>query len=171
MDRVIGLDLSLTSTGVAGSTWTEKIKPTAKLRGHERLDWILGRISEFTRGADMVVVEGPSFGSVGSGQHERGGLWWSATRQLWRANVATAVMPPTNLKQFITGKGSSGKDDVLREVTKRFPWFTGGNDEADALVLCAAGHAWLGEPIVALPEASKKALVKCQWPEDRVLAS
>lgn len=164
MIRIVGVDLSLVSTGVAGGAWTERIEPK-RLTGHQRLQHICDHLAGYTRNAALVVVEGPSFGSIGKGQHERGGLWWMVTHQLWRAGTPFAVVPPSNLKQYATGKGGAGKDDVLREVTKRFPWFEGGNDEADALWLAAMGHDWAGQPIVAVPATHRKALTAVDWPD------
>lgn len=162
--RVVGLDLSLTATGVAGPTWTEVLKPGDKRRGHERLDWLMENIASYVHSAGLVVVEGPSFGSVGRGQHERGGLWWMATSRLRKADIPTAIVPPSNLKQYITGTGSASKAAVVREVTKRFPWFDGGEDEADALVLVAMGLDQAGAPAVAMPKRNRDALAKVAWP-------
>ncbi len=41
---------------------------------------------------------------------------------------------------------------------RRFDWFSGGNDEADALWACAMGHAHLGQPLLELPKAHLDAL-------------
>src|SRR5699024_12232855 len=68
--RVIGLDLSLTSSGVASSLgWTDTIRPK-KIRGLERLRMILESVRAYTSGYDLVVLEGPSFGHSGFRQHE-----------------------------------------------------------------------------------------------------
>lgn len=56
--RVIGLDLSLTSTGVAGGGWAEELRPGPR-RSHERMAWLRGHIHALTGGAHLVVVEGP----------------------------------------------------------------------------------------------------------------
>jgi hypothetical protein len=57
---VIGLDLSLTSTGIAGTDWADALR--TKGRGHVRLAWLRQEITERVRLADLVVVEGPSAG-------------------------------------------------------------------------------------------------------------
>jgi hypothetical protein len=133
---VLGLDLSLSSTGVAGNAgggWADVIKPPAKLRGHERMAYIRGAILDrYIPGVTLVAVEGPSYGNQGAqrqaGHHERAGLWWLLTHYLWAADVPTIVVPPASLKKYATGKGNAGKDDVLREVVRRFPWFQGDNN-------------------------------------------
>jgi hypothetical protein len=168
---VVGLDLSLSSTGVAVarsdlSVSADRIRPHPKLRGHERLGWLSARVGDFTGGACLVVVEGPSYGSKGGCAHERAGLWWLVTHRLWRAGVPTAVVAPASLKKYATGRGNAGKDEVLAGVVRRFPGVAvDGNDEADAVVLAAMGADKLGFPPVPMPAAHREALVKVSWPE------
>ncbi len=167
--KVVGLDLSLTSTGVAcawprGAYDTSRIKPGEKLRGHQRLALLLDRIGLVATDVDLVVVEGPAFGAKGSAYHQLAGLWWMATHELWKRDVPLAVASPAAVKQYATGRGTAGKDDVLMAVARRFPDFNGGNDEADALVLAAMGADWFGMPLVTIPAAHRKALDKVEWP-------
>lgn len=166
---VLGLDLSLTSTGIALITadqppTTRRLTPPAKLRDHHRLNWLLDNIANTAGRTNLVVVEGPSYASTGRGQHERAGLWWLTTHHLWAAGIPTAIAPPAALKRYATGRGNAGKDDVLREVTRRFPTFGGGNDEADALVLAAMGADHLGQPLTPMPATHRTALDGVQWP-------
>lgn len=164
--QVVGLDLSLTCTGLAGRDWTATLKPPAKLRGVERLVWIRGAlIDRHVIDADLVVLEGPSYGSVGRGQHERGGLWWIVAVMLAEEGCRYAVASPAARAKYATGKGNAGKADVVREVTKRFPWFAGGEDEADALVLAAMGADHLGTPLAPMPATHRAALAAVDWPE------
>jgi hypothetical protein len=166
---VRGLDLSLTSTGVAGNAgWVDTLKPPAKLRGHERMAWLLERIADHCRGVDLVVVEGPSYGNQGahrqSGHHERAGLWWMATHALWRAGVPVAVASPASVKKLATGRGNAKKDEMVLAAARRFDWFDGDNNACDALWLCAAGADWLGVPMVQMPAANRGALDGIDWP-------
>lgn len=165
---VIGLDLSLTATGVASTRrWTTVIKPAATMRGHIRLQHICDAVLDMLP-ADiaLVVVEGPSYGNQGrqSGHHERAGLWWMVTHSLWKRDVDYAVASPAARAKYATGKGNAGKADVIREVTRRFDWFNGGEDEADALILAAMGGDWLGHSIVEMPQIHRKALDAVRWP-------
>jgi Holliday junction resolvasome RuvABC endonuclease subunit len=172
VSTVVGLDLSLACTGVAlakdGGYETFKLKAPSVLRSHERLSWLLDQILK-PWNADLFVVEGPSFGNQGSGErqkghHERAGLWWLVTHGLWAEHQDVAVVPPAALKRYATGKGNAGKDDVLREVVRRFPAFNGGNDEADALILAAMGADRLGTPVVTMPATHRTGLDAAQWP-------
>jgi Holliday junction resolvasome RuvABC endonuclease subunit len=167
--KVIGLDLSLTCSGIAGIGWTDTIRPGAKLRGHERLQWIQERVGDFVRTSDLVIVEGPSYGNQGqqrqSGHHERAGLWWLITQTLWTIKTPFAVVTPAGRAKYATGRGNAAKADVVREVTRRFDWFDGGEDEADALILAAMGADHLGHPMVVMPKLHRDALDAVAWPE------
>lgn len=159
--KIIGLDLSLTSTGVAGDGWTDTIVPGSR-RGHERLQFIRDAIGDYTRMTDFVVIEGLGFG------HDRdranAGLSWIVRHDLWRRDLGYGLVPPSNRMKYATGKGQADKDAVLLAVARRFEWFDGGNDEADALVLAAMGYDRAGAPLVVMPEAHRKALAGCKWP-------
>lgn len=166
--KVLGLDLSLTSPGLAGNGWADTLKPPAKLRGVERMGWIRGAITDrYLTGVALVVVEGPSYGNQAgqSGHHERAGLWWLIRYTLHRRAVPVAVVSPASLKMYATGRGNAGKDDVLREVTRRFDWFQGDNNAADATILHTMGADHLGHPPVGMPKTNRNALAKCDWPD------
>lgn len=165
--RVIGCDLSLSGTGLGSNAgWTVTLKPPAKLRGHERMAWLLEQIASYTRGADLVVIEGPSYGSQAgqAGHHERAGLWWLVTHRLWVAGQPLAVAPPKSVKKFATGNGNAGKDSMMLAAARRFPDFDGDNNACDALFLAALGADHLGVPMVVMPQAHRVALDGVAWP-------
>src|SRR6185312_10547010 len=113
--NVIGLDLSLTSTGIANPEQTKAVKPK-KLGGVERIRWItaqiIGHIADPVS-PPTVAIEGPSYGSQHGREHERGGLWWYVVVQLDLLGYPLVVVPPAVLKKYATGKGNAGKDEVL----------------------------------------------------------
>lgn len=168
---IAGLDLSLTSTGLAvadhGDVRLHRIQPR-KLAGHDRLNFLLDDISQ-VRGADLVVVEGPSYGSTGGSQHERAGLWWLVAHYLWLQHLPYAVVPPSVLKKYATGYGGgpkSGKDQVLAAVIRRYPDVpVDGNDVADALVLAAMAADQYGEALEPVPKLNRAALGSVTWPD------
>ena len=167
--RVIGLDLSLTSTGVASSLgWTRRIttKPTDYTTTFARLREIRSRVRDCVRNADLVVVEGLALGSQ-TGQHlTRAGLWHLVMESVDAAGIPWTEVPPATLKRYATGKGVAPKDEVLLSVARRFPdWDVTNADEADALVLAAMGADHLGHPLVEMPATHRSALDKVAWPE------
>ena len=165
--RVVGVDLSLTGTGLAdGESVAETIRPK-HITGHERMAFILG---EVVRAANdprvaLVVIEGPSFGSTGGSAHERAGLWWLVAHELWALTIPYAVVSPSARAKYATGKGNAQKDDVLAATIRRWPAFTGSdNNAADAWILAAMGRDHLGLPVTAMPDLNRVALAKVAWP-------
>jgi Holliday junction resolvasome RuvABC endonuclease subunit len=167
MSRVVGLDLSLTGTGIAsigehGFDAIETIKtPKAKIEGHERLHRILNAVTGHTFGADLVVVEGPSFGSQGNALHQMGGLWWLVTHRLWSTSVPYIIATPSQVKKFATGSGTADKDRVIAETVRRWPRLDiRDNNQADALNLALIGKRFLGEPADDYPKTHTVVLDK-----------
>lgn len=170
---VCGIDLSLTSTGLAriseGGLETATFKP--KIRSYDRLrqirNEVLGWLGATTAhaAADLVVVEGPSFGSTGSSFHQLGGLWWFVTEALDFGGWTWTAASPSSLKTYATGKGNAGKDAVLLAAARRFAAFDGDNNAADAAWLAALGAEHLGCPLAPVPQTHLRALASVPWPE------
>lgn len=164
---VVGLDLSLTSTGVAGVDWADQLKPRTK--GHKRMSWLLMEILDRTKSADLVVVEGPSYGhGAMAGHHELAGLWWLVTHALWRRDLPYAVCPPAQRAMYATGKGNASKGEVRDGVREYFGVEcegAGRYDKADAVAMACLGAHWLGYPVTILPDAHTRAVRGVAWPE------
>lgn len=171
--RVVGLDLSLARTGWAKlaaqyMTSVGVLAPHAALRGYERMRFLRGEARSLCQGADLVVVEGPSYGSAAGqkGHHERAGLWWLVTYDLWAAGVPVAVAAPAAVKKYATGRGNAPKDAVLTSVVRRYRNAeVTDNNEADALVLAAMGADHLGFPLTDVPGGHRAALAAVAWPD------
>jgi crossover junction endodeoxyribonuclease RuvC len=185
--KVVGLDLSLTSTGVAVATpdgaitdrITTKPVPNATLTDRaDRLQGIArGIVSGYTSGADLVLIEGPSYGSTTPHQHDRAGLWWLVVARLMSTLVPVVEVPPSTRMRYATGRGNASKDDVLSAVIRRYPHIdVNGNDEADSLILAAMGARHLGHPLERgtapgniLPKTHLAAMGAVHWPNpDRI---
>lgn len=176
--RVIGLDLSLSSTGLACDCGLHRIKshPRFEITRFSRLRMIklgvlhhvLGTPEICGRGerVDLVVVEDLALTRT-TGQHlTRAGLWHLVMNWIDNESVPYAIVSPTSLKKYVTGRGNAGKDEVLANAIRRFPDAPiYGNDEADAYTLRAMGLDWLGCPPVKMPAAHRAALEKVAWPE------
>lgn len=166
--KVVGLDLSLASTGVACNLgWADhiRVKRSTVVSPFTRPRQIRTAVMDHVRGAALVVVEGLAVHSQ-TGRHlERAGLWHLVMEEIDGADIAWAEVSPTGLKKYATGKGNAAKDEVLAAVIKRFPTFdVGGNDQADALVLAAMGSDHLGHPLIDMPVEHRKALKAVAWP-------
>lgn len=170
---VVALDVSLTCTGVAGVGWTDRIR--TPLRGDERLAYLEAEIVSFIRSADLVVMEGPSYGHSGPRFHEDlAGLRVLVRRYCHHQQLPYAIIPPSSLKLYTAGRGNAAKGEVRSAVAERYGIHTEGPgryDQADAYGALAAASDWLGQPLAAVPEKNHGALAGCQWPErERVMA-
>lgn len=104
--RIIGLDLSLTATGICDDDGPTVYK--SKLRGPERLDDIARRVFTYTDHADLVVLEGYSYASHNQA-HQLGELGGVVRRDLWTSGTPYVDVAPALLKRFATGKGNANK--------------------------------------------------------------
>src|SRR5687768_2777420 len=133
MMGVVGLDLSLTSTGVAradGSTFTVR----SKLRGMPRIHEIWTQLAQQALGSTfLTVIEGYSMGTArqNSHAHALGELGGVIRYQLWHVNFLWVDVPPAILKRFATGKGNASKEEVLVAAVRRLGYEGSSNDEAD----------------------------------------
>jgi hypothetical protein len=162
---VVGLDLSLTGTGIANNTGTHRVR-CGDLRGCARFSWIAAHIfgDGTTQAADLVVIEGPSYGSSGAGHHEAAGLWWHIVHRLDALEVPYAVIPPSTLKKYAAGKGNATKPDMRVALLQRAGIDERDDNKVDAWWLRAAGLDALGRPLVELPKVQREALAKVAWP-------
>lgn len=165
--NVIGLDLSLTCTGIAHADQTSVVLTAAK--GPERLDHICNAVMDCVAASDpaFVVVEGYSFSSRNSHAHALGELGGVVRYALWKAGVPYAEVPPTCRAKFATGKGNAGKAEVVSAVSARtgLVWSgKGAEDRCDAWVLQEMGLAHLGRARHDWPAANLSALSNVIWP-------
>lgn len=160
---VIGLDLSLTSTGFAAVTSIGRNAETIKrpqYKGTERLRSIRDAITERVKGTapTLVVLEGYSFGSRSSHAHGLGELGGVVRVELDAIGARWVDLPPSTLKRYATGRGNADKGLMLTEAVRRLGYAGSSNDEADALWLACAGHHLLGHPVVDVPKTHAVAL-------------
>lgn len=169
--RVMGLDLSLTGTGVAKPDGaTARIK-TGSLRGCERLIRIRRDVMAFVV-ADMpglVIIEDRvnHVGDPGATAELHGVI--KVALHEW--SIPFALVPAPNLKQFACGKGNGKKEDMLLHAYIRYGREFANNDECDAFLLRAMGLEYLGSPLSVSKtltkqedEAVRKSMLKATWP-------
>jgi crossover junction endodeoxyribonuclease RuvC len=182
--RIVGLDLSLTSTGYCrlelqpGVVGPEAVTITTRrieskpskdptlARRSTRLRKIAGQVTSLCAQGDLVCVEGPTYASTTGAAHDRAGLWWLIVGRLTGAGLNVVEIPPANVKTYATGKGNAGKDAVLAAVVMRYQNLVTvtGNDVADALILAAMGARWIGQPIEdTIPATHLRATRTVRW--------
>lgn len=185
--RVIGLDLSITSTGmaevsypttygVATVTGSGCVKTTADQPKEKRLSSIVDHAVTFAEGADLVVVEDGALRSLGPGREELAALRYMVRVELWSTGVPFALVRPTTLKLYTTGRGNASKDEMVSAVDERhgtsyarMPKSHGRYDLADATALAAMGMHRLASRVpkgyATLPHLDS--LTTVRWPDER----
>lgn len=153
MQRIVSFDLSLAATGwalfgpaplAAGEVKWGTIAPS--IFGHPRLEYIRGRVLELCEGADLVVMEELAFSRNDPSAQERSGLAYLIRHSLWKRKTPFALIAPSSLKKFCTGKGNSPKEVMMMHVLKRLGHETMDSHQADAVALAYLGmaltHQW-----------------------------
>lgn len=169
--RVLGLDLSLTSTGVClpdGSTF--RIKTRAQ-DGDRRLCIIRDRIrrtlAEYR--PDLAMIEDLPTHAMSAGI--TGQVHGVVKAELVDAAVPFAFVVPATLKAYAADHGQATKQRMAAAAYLaagvEFDDDKGG-DQCDAWWLRAAGLDVCGAPLFRLPKAQRARLSKVKWPESSV---
>ena len=181
---VLALDVSFTGAGVCGlvaqpdgtvevQTRTVASKPLGGTLAARRqritthaANVTGGVLAEWVDDADLVLIEGPSYGSKGSAVFDLAGLWWEVVRIVRAMDRPLVEISPSAVKKFATGKGTADKVAVAVAVSKLWPDVDAKNDnEWDALALAHIGAAHLG---LAVPSRAHHASVldRIAWPDN-----
>lgn len=177
MTVVIGLDLSLTATGLAAVTSDGGFTVTTEGSTGKRADTLadrdrrladlVRRIGLFIQDWDdytLAVIEGPAIMSQGGSNWDRAGLWWLTVQML--EPTRTAVAAPTTVKKWAAGKGNADKAAVAVGVARLWPEAEATNDnEWDALALATMGAQKLGLQVPSRAHHAD-ALAKVAWPAE-----
>jgi Holliday junction resolvasome RuvABC endonuclease subunit len=162
--NILALDLSLTHTGWAfsfnGKVMTGSVVP--KEKGHQRLERITANVLEFAKQADIVVLEGPSFGSKGRALFDIAGLRAVVTHTLWKHGIEYVEIPPSSLKKFAAHNGNASKDAMIAAAIRSFDFPGSDNNEADAwcLLHVALEHYIDGSTL----QYRRDAIAAVDWP-------
>lgn len=165
--RVIGLDLSLRSTGVClpdGTTYRIKTRDSD---GDGRLVHIRSDIRDDLDDwqPHLVVIEDLPTHARGSGITAM--VHGIVRCELAARGVPYALIVPATLKAYACDNGKADKEEMAAAAYlaagAEFPDDKGG-DQCDAWWLRAAGHDWAGYPLFDLPQAQRDRLSKAKWP-------
>jgi hypothetical protein len=170
---VVGLDLSLTGTGVAviraGHVFLHRVDADAAddpLRSWRRIkataSGVLGRVPA---GA-LVVLEGPSWGSRFGKPDERHAQRWMVRGPLLERGHEVVVVQPRTRAKYAAEDGNAQKRAVLATMRTRHPDLNiRDHNVADALALAAMGARSIGSPIDGDPSKKQiEAMDAVSWP-------
>lgn len=182
MTHVFGIDPSLSNSGIAHfspdseTPWLGHVitKPPAvddtEGNAWRILDVAKGIYGQVMRrvpaGVDnvLVVIEGPSIGSVNGKPDERAGLRWQLVCAFVREGFRVVLVPPATVKLYWVRKGNAKKAAMLGWARQRYQIPIRDDNEADALALAHMGATHLGMIGVAIPTVMVVELDKVAWP-------
>ena len=171
--RMLGIDASLTSTGLAweesGRIITRRIRPN-KYKGTPRLRQIMFEIEGVVDmyGITHIALEGYSMGSRGGRAFSIGELGGCIKLFALKENIRILIISPSSLKKFVAGNGSADKDEMIKAVNRRWAKGITQNDEADAYGLMMMGDAYYdprkrGKYSKPEVEALQKVEIDCKY--------
>jgi len=173
--RVIGLDLSITSTGVCRPDGSSFAIKTRSKDGPRRLVHVRSVIEDELGRArpDLAVIEDLPTKMHATALKSIGCLHGVVQCALLDAGVPWAYVSPATLKKYAADNGNADKrrmaDAAYLAAGVEFPGDLDakgkGGDQCDAWWLRAAGHDALGQPLFGMPQAQRDRLLKVDWPE------
>lgn len=158
--KIVGLDLSITATGIAsvtGKCYT--VGGNSKL-GDKRLSVIEKSLQKHLK-ADVYMIEDLPINAHGSGIT---GMVHGVTRNLLlQYNKPYVLIPPASLKKYATGKGNANKLDMADSLYKHFGLQLADDNQVDAYWLRLMGLDYFNVKKIDLPEDHKIAMKKIKW--------
>lgn len=171
---VLGIDLSLTSTGVAvidnAGAVTFSIKSKGKTAAplvdrSERIRRIVDELTDWIPDdCELAVIES-MFSSMGAGTLDRAWLWGRVVDRLIANDLPVATVTPGTVKRWATGSGSAEKLTMGVHVGRLWPAVQfSSDDEVDALAIAHMGACWLGYEVPRLARHDEAGLKAAKWP-------
>lgn len=159
--KVVGLDLSMTGTGVAHTqvddrACTHLLVPEG--RGDFRLASIRFQVKTYIAGAELVLIEE---WLVQSATAPITGMVHGVVRTaLMELEIPYTTVPPTTLKKYATGRGNATKTQMAVAAFKRADLEFDDDNQCDAWWLWVMARDLSGDPVLELPQDHRIALEK-----------
>ena len=156
MSTVIGIDPSLSSTGIAIRK-NDKVVRTwcitaAGLRGVDRLAELRKsvQVALMLYRPQLVAYEGYAFGFRGKSNalFSLGELGGVLKLLILESGIDILLVPPTVLKMFVTGNGAAKKEEVGLALQEELGVSFATSDQADAAGLLLMGEAYLNRRLL-----------------------
>jgi len=144
----LGLDLSLTATGLAvveenGNIVLSKVlsTPKKKIEGMERYSLIRQEVIDVVKAHNIkkVFIEGYSFGSRGRSIFNLGELGGIIRITLSDLGVPYEEIPPKVVKKFVCGSGNADKLDMMNSIKEKYKYVFDDDNKADAYGIAVTG--------------------------------
>lgn len=171
--RILGLDLSITATGICLPDGTTSTVKTNAKHGDRRLQHIVDHVGialgegpdDIGDGVDLVVMEEAPPGLKGPAIKAIHMVHGAVRLRLIDFGTPYVVINPTTLKAYATGSTSADKTAMAIAALKRTGREFADDNQCDAFWLRAAGLDWYGQPEFTMPQAQRERLTKVAWPD------
>jgi len=151
---VVGIDVSLTSTGVAQVSADGCVAGVVRTQGKQRdpltvtaarIEHIVSEVSAWLVPGSLVVIEGPSYDSTGGKEWDRAGVWHRIVAEARTKGCWVAQAAPKTRAKWAAGHGSADKARVAVGLRRLMPDHAFiSSDDADAAVLALMGAQRIG---------------------------
>lgn len=182
--RVLGIDTSLTATGLARVEFSSRLgtndiaddvkidvatvgapKPTAdksKVAMARRVNALIRQIeAAFDGPIDLVAMEGLAYAAKGEGAWVLSWVFGRVVEIVEDRQLPLIVVGTSQRAKYATGKGNADKDTVMLAAARRWPEAQiANNNEADAAIVAAVGCHYLGYPLTPPTQAQAEVLAK-----------
>lgn len=158
--KVTGLDLSMTATGLCWSAHSHALAEWSVVKPKQEKDRRLGEIRaavrEVVTGADLVLIEllPPNMKSAGI----TGMVHGVVRAMLLDKGIPYGDVGPSSLKKYATGKGGASKTEMSLAAMKRGEVEIADDNQCDAWWLWIMANDHLGQPVFPLPQAQRAML-------------
>lgn len=160
--RIVGLDLSITATGICEADGTRSTWGGDAKHGDRRLCKIRTAALSACMSANVVMIEDLPRGGMGGATT---GMVQGVVRELLTsAGIPYMFVIPSKLKVYATGKGTATKSDMRMSLFQRFNIDEPDDNRADAWWLRTLGLDLYDQPLtqangnVLLPQSHRRAL-------------
>ena len=166
--NVVGLDLSISATGIAWADDRVETITTSPRDGaiEARIETIVDRVMGANAwtpyNADVVAIEDVPYGAHGTVPLAM--LHGVLRVHLHREGVPFVLIPPASLKKYATGRGNAKKPDLRMALYKRTGLDLADDNQVDAWWLRAMALDRYGHPALDMPATHRDALAKIEWP-------
>jgi Holliday junction resolvasome RuvABC endonuclease subunit len=177
--RILGVDPSITSTGLAILEGTTPVwryhwgidghNTDGTVRRNQNIRAVASHIGKVlaTQQFDFASIEGRAHGARYGNPGEREALRQAIIGTLDVRKIPMAFVNPSTRALWVTGNGRAEKSEVLAAVRSWWPGkYIANDDEADAMVLALMLAMKLGEPMpFEVTQRHRGGLEKVEWPE------
>ena len=167
-NKSIGLDLSLTKTGVVilqkgkiiyrGLIKSKPVgdKPKDELQRIVDISLAVAvLIDQYS--PSVAIIENLAFMAKGTSLTQLAGLSYLVRSKLAQKNIPFFLVAPTSLKKFVTGSGKGEKDAMMAFTLQRYGIMIPENNECDAFALAKIGEILL-KPDKSIPSFQKEVI-------------